>query len=239
MDLDDRQILDAAIFKPFADCAPLAYLGDLSPSLRLFQGHFEAKPLLFVTGLWIGAEGRCLWDSFRDLLSAGLRTAEANLRGVYEFKILSLDLQAKIGHFDASAFGQLLIRCAQPMEAGQCRLVRFTSLYGVWKKLVGQEYGKVRLDAGVSGGAIDRFVGGMCREAARDRRPSEGGRILIVHDLGSRGFWRDWPCEAFAAWKRRMLEKIPERGEARTGIALLDAAGAETMLRKDGTVCEN
>ena len=93
---------DSFIFRALPEFESLEYAGDCLPSLRHFRTTYASRAHSVVLCHAVAAEDRELWDSYRELLVFSLKTAEAQLEGSYEFKLLTFTLHEKLKSFNPS-----------------------------------------------------------------------------------------------------------------------------------------
>jgi hypothetical protein len=181
---------DSDLFRCLKGYTVLAPPADFS-GVRLYEATGPDGPARLACFTVVSSEDRPLWEAYLELVKFSLATAQAAVRGHYEFKILSLNLSAKLEHFIPANLGALLVNHAQAMAAGESRLVRYTSLFAVFKKTLTADWGKIRLDTGVSvypEGA--EALGMLAGKIGRAVSEAPGPVLAVLNDLSRRGIFR-------------------------------------------------
>lgn len=190
---------------PILDCLQIPVLKSLGPwesaawlqsseKLPLFEAAREGNSCPVVTAYLIRGEDGEIWKACHAMLADALKMAAVGLQGFYGFDMIAMELENGIQNFRFQDLTRLLINHARKMETGQPQLIQYGGLFGIFKKRVAEEWGKVDFKSCVrierrAKDRLDLVLKGLAREALaavkdRSTKPSEGDRDRSSQRLG-------------------------------------------------------
>lgn len=132
----------------------------------------------------IRREEKFYWESCRELLERSTHAAAAAVSGVFRFDVLNFDPRREINAFRDQELAQLLVNHARLLAPGGERFVKYSSCFGILKKMIHEDWGKMVLRSGVEVFAkepaqLDLLVRRLLRAAGA--RP--GAKTVVIYDL--------------------------------------------------------
>lgn len=123
----------------------LCWEGEVSPKILSFRGSSQKKSVQLYSLSVIRREEVSVWKSFQEMLDYASKMTAQSLLGFYGFDILSLDLKKAAGNFQPLRFMELLVNHSKKLQPGESVLIPYASVYGLFKKRIPEDWGKLEL----------------------------------------------------------------------------------------------
>ncbi|HBR15336.1 MAG TPA: hypothetical protein DD723_07325 [Candidatus Omnitrophica bacterium] len=145
--MNDSQGLNAILplFARLPSFEDVIYKGALQDKIMSFETLLSGSPGLVLVMTVIRQEEVLLWDSCREMLKNSLAAAEPRIRGVFIFDLLSIEMAQGLDIFQWGELTQLIINHSRKTQAGQSRLIKYCSVYGLLTKKSDVDWGKIQL----------------------------------------------------------------------------------------------
>lgn len=169
----------------------LEYKGETAPGIQLYRGlRGGEEKSLFVSHV-IRKEEELVWKSCREMLERTLKQAALSMRGFFGFELLTLDLDERMRSFHWGNFAELLLNHSRKMAAGEGRLIPYASVFGIFKKRIPEEWGKIDFYSPVrvfsdEAAKLDLWIKKMLKLSGALLHPSE----FLIYDLSAEPLFR-------------------------------------------------
>lgn len=139
----------------------------------------------------IRKEESLIWKSYDELLTRTVKDAAQTMRGLYGFQLLSIQLGDSMRTFQWDNLRQLIANQARTMQVGEEKLIQYTSLFGILKKRVAEDWGKIEYLSPVTvynkpAQELDLLI----KKMLKDGGAPEGKCEVLLHDLSSDPLFR-------------------------------------------------
>ena len=119
------------------------YQGNPVDRVQLFKAVREGQECKLLAVTIIRKDEDFLWDSTKDLLGRSLKDAASMMQGIYAFDLLTFDVHKELKTFSSNELTQVLVNSAVRLKAGEQRLIKYSSVYGILQKMVDEPWGKI------------------------------------------------------------------------------------------------
>ena len=172
-----------------------------------------------------------IWDSVEDLLKRSVADALPFIHGVYHFELLTMDIHKEIKTFKPMELTALLINHAQKIAPGAKSLIKYSSMYGLMRKLVHEDWGKMVFKT-----AVDvfkdkpEFLDLLIKQLLKKFEFSHEPGILLLNDLSQQPIF-DSGNSLQQSRLRKIIEKqIPQSIEFPPEVYIQDRNGIRELL---------
>lgn len=184
MNLVESDILTSPVFSVLPKFQSVQYKGMLGEKIRHFTALRDKEEIAVFTLMFIRAEEKFFWESCLDLLNRAVQEATTLVEGVFSFDLLSFDVHRELKTFNDQELSRLMANHARRMAVGQERLIKYSSCFGLLKKLSHEDWGKIILKTTVEVFAkdpvvFDTFVLKTMKATAKQPGP----RMIVIQDL--------------------------------------------------------
>ncbi len=143
IDLLKTEFLSCSLLADLPEKDVLLYMGVIPPHFQKYRAMVRGAERTILVATVIRRNEIELWEGARDLLGRAVTEASLRMRGIYSFELLGFDLQKEIQTFNYAEVAQMLFNTSRLMRPGDERLIRYSSLYGILRKLVDESWGKI------------------------------------------------------------------------------------------------
>ncbi len=119
------------------------YEGNPLGKVQLFRAVREGQTCKLLAVTIIRKDEDFLWDSTKDLLDRSVKDAAAMIRGIYAFDLLTFNVHQETESFSPRELTQVLVNSSLRLKAGEQMLIKYSSVYGMFQKLVDESWGKI------------------------------------------------------------------------------------------------
>lgn len=182
--LSDDEIRTLDVFRPLPKFSSVSFKGLIQDRILHFEAAREDDILTILATAIIRGEEKFLWESCEDLLKRSVEEAAARVSGVYRFDMLSFNVHREINTFNPQELSQMILNHSRKLKIGEERFIKYSSSFGVIKKLAQEDWGKVVLRSFVEvfnkePAQLDLTVKQLMAVPA----PQQGPKVLVIHDL--------------------------------------------------------
>lgn len=223
--LNDDEVRTLDVFRPMPKFSTVSFKGLIQDRVRHFEAVREEETLTILATAIIRKEEKFLWESCEDLLKRSVEEAAARVSGVYRFDMLSFNVHREINTFNPQELSQMILNHSRKLKIGEERFIKYSSSFGVIKKLAQEDWGKVVLRSFVEvfnkePAQLDLTVKQLMAVPA----PQQGPKVLVIHDLSLEPvFNRDNAGQQDRLQKLR--DKQADLFESRPDVYLIDKNG--------------
>lgn len=119
------------------------YRGEISEGIQRFDIVRDGQESCWLVAQILRREEDLVWKSCQELLTRTMKEAAASLRGFYGFDLIMLEFGDSLRTFQWDNLRQLLMNHARTLNPGEEKLIQYTSLFGILKKRINEEWGKI------------------------------------------------------------------------------------------------
>lgn len=117
--------------------------GHVLEEVMKFKAIREGQECLLFAVTLIRKDEDFLWHASRDLLDRAAKTSAQSIRGIHTFNLLAFDALRENAGFTFNELAQVMTNTSFKLRPGEERLVRYSSVFGLLKKMVDEPWGKV------------------------------------------------------------------------------------------------
>ncbi len=149
LNLIDAYFQNSNFFRHMPIFDVIHYNGHPDGKAQLFTAVREEQECTIVAITMIRQEEDFLWDSAEDLLESCVWQASQAMHGVYTFDLLTFDFHKEAKSFDYKEMSQVIANESRRLIPGGERLIKYSSAYGILKKLLDESWAKVTFKTSV------------------------------------------------------------------------------------------
>jgi len=186
MDLIQYNFQGSPLFRHLPEFKVLSFSGEIAPRLYYYEGKIQDGESNLLSSLIIRKSEKLIWQSFEELMTRMLILTAYKIKGFFELRLLSIDLQAGIKDFQSEHLSDLLTNKSKEMKPGEEAIIRYSSFYGIFKKRINEAWGKIIFLSPVETYTrepyqLDLFIKNMLKESSKSENPV----MLAIHDLST------------------------------------------------------
>ncbi|MCK5213771.1 MAG: hypothetical protein KAR05_00270 [Candidatus Omnitrophica bacterium] len=184
MNLVEHDISASPVFCHLPKFDTVSFMGFVSEKVQLFKARREGEDFIILGLMIVKTDDKFVWDSCRDLLDQSITAASAKMSGVFQFDLLSFDLHREIKTFSAQELSQVLMNLGRKLAVGRQALLKYSSVYGLLKKLVVEDWGKI-----VFRTPVDIYyktpeqLNLLLKKVCNAKVNAKGRKIVVINDL--------------------------------------------------------
>jgi len=205
--------------------------GCLAGHIRKYRAVRDDQPCRILALNIIRQDESVIWDAFVDLIQRGVTQAMSGVRGVFVFDLLTQDIHQEVKTFNHQDISALLINHARKCGVGEERLIKYSSVYGILRKVNAAQWGKMTLKT-----STFVFKEQPCcldlafRTLIRNFEFTQNPGLLLLNDLSREPLF-DPRDQLQQARLTKMFEKqIPKSTESPPQVYIQDKNGVREML---------
>jgi len=209
----------------------ITYEGYLEGKVRKYRAVREGQPCQILVLNMIRKDEAVIWDAFLDLIKRSVIQAAGNVRGVFVFDLLAMDIHKEVKTFDFQEIATVLINNARKCKPGEKRLIKYSSVYGILQSLNVVDWGKITLKTSVDV-FKDKpyFLDIMVKYLIKNFEFANDPGILLLNDLSQNPLF-DLEDQQQQERLRKVIEKqIPQSIEFLPEIYVQDKNGVRELL---------
>ena len=149
LNLIDAYFQQSNLFHSLPVFDSIHYQGHPDGKIQLYKAFREGQECKLLALSIIRREEDFLWESAEDFLERSVKEASARVHGIFTFDLLTFDIHKEINTFNYGELQALLITHSRKVQPGGERLIKYSSAYGILKKMVAEEWGKITLKTSV------------------------------------------------------------------------------------------
>ena len=235
LNLIDNYFQNSNLFMHLPIFDAIYYQGHPESKIQRYQAVREDRECTLLVITIIRKEEDFLWASAEDFLQRSVIEAAARVHGVYTFDLLTFDIHKEVKTFNYNELQYLIINHSRKLAAGQERLIKYSSAYGILQKLVEEHWGKITLKTSVEvfkqkPTHLDTVV----RQLFRLNQMPYGPIILLINDLSSQPLYDPNDSAQQKLLKEAIDKQVENSIEFLPEVYVQDRNGARELL--SGTV---
>jgi hypothetical protein len=162
----------------------IVYVGQENGKIRHYKAVREGQGCDLFALNFIRSDEFILWEAVEDLLKRSTLNAAANVRGVFVFDLLTIDIHRELKTFNHAELSEVIINECRRLADGQVELVKYSSLYAFVHKTVTADWGKITFKSTVEMFKdkpvyLDIFI----KQFLKDFQFPHDPVILVLNDL--------------------------------------------------------
>ncbi|MBI5023522.1 MAG: hypothetical protein HZC18_00770 [Candidatus Omnitrophica bacterium] len=205
--------------------------GYLEGKVRKYKAVREDQSCRMLVLNVIRKDEDIIWDALEDLFKRCVVQAAGSVRGVYVFDLLTVDIHKEVKTFSPQELAGTIIKHAQKLAAGEKRLVKYSSVYGLLQKMVHEDWGKMTLRTSVEvfkdrASYLDLLVKQLIRNFEYSREPG----ILLLNDLSQTPLFDAQDAVQQQRLAKTIADQIPYSMEFPPEVYIQDRNGVRELL---------
>ncbi|MBU4334471.1 MAG: hypothetical protein KKD07_08535, partial [Candidatus Omnitrophica bacterium] len=172
-----------------------------------------------------------LWDALEDLLKRSVSEAAFSVHGVYIFDLLTMDIHKELKTYNHNELKTLLINSALKLKPGEQKLIKYSSVYGLFQKTIHESWGKITFKTAVEFFKDkSSYLDLLLRQLLKNFEFSHDPAILLLNDLSQTPIF-DPQDEVQQERLKKVIEKqIPASIEFPPEVYIQDKNGVRELL---------
>jgi len=147
LNLATPEFLSCPIFSHLDQYDSLFFKGEIKTKIQLYEAVTKDKTFQLMVSTLIQKEDATVWKSLKELLEYNLKLAANQMRGVYHFDLLIVNLHQGIQDFNGNEFSELLLNHSRKLDPGQQRLIHYGPIFGILSKRTQCDWGKISFNS--------------------------------------------------------------------------------------------
>ncbi len=194
----------------------------IDDKIQHYQVSREERDATLLGLTVIRKDDESVWEACEDLLGRSVKDASPQVHGVYRFRLLGFDVHNEINRFNFQDLTQLIINHSRKLQTGQEVLIKYCSCYGLLRKTLDEQWGKITFQPNVyifdkDPQEIDLFIKRIVNAAHYVNPPL----IVVINDQSLNPIW-DVKNELQKERLQQYLQKSFAEAEERPEIYLHD-----------------
>ncbi|MCK5580320.1 MAG: hypothetical protein KAJ18_03515 [Candidatus Omnitrophica bacterium] len=184
MNLIEGEIQHSNIFVHLPRFDEIYYDGYLEGNVRKYRAVREGLPCHVLVLNVIRKDENVIWGAFQDLIKRSVANAALAVRGVYIFDVLTKNIHQEVKTYNHAEITTMLINHALKCAPGEKRLIKYSSIYGILRKLSLVDWGKMTLKTAVEVFKDEgRFFDLMLKKLIKNFEFAGEPGVLMINDL--------------------------------------------------------
>lgn len=150
MDLVNYGFQNSNLFRFMPLFDEILYTGRDEEKVRRYKALREGQSCVILSLNFIREEEKIIWEAVEDFLKRATAQAVSRVHGSYLFDLLSIDIHQELKTFKYTELSELIVNNAIRLDAGQTRMIKYSSAYALLRKKVDFEWGKIAFESAVS-----------------------------------------------------------------------------------------
>jgi hypothetical protein len=231
MDLIDFGFQHSNLFQHMPLFDEITYAGHNEDKVRNYKAVREGQACDILSLNFIRGDEKILWEAVEDFVKRGTINAVSNVRGVYIFDLLTIDIHKEVKAFRHSELSGVIVNTAVKMAPGQVTMIKYSSVYALIQKTLSEDWGKITFKTAVDifkdkSDYLDLLVKRLLQDYMFPRDPV----ILLLNDLSQNPVFDPQNKTQQERLKKVMENLIPTSIEFIPEVYIQDKNGARELL---------
>jgi hypothetical protein len=231
MNLIDSGFQNSNFFQHMPRFGEITYAGHNEEKVRQYRTVREGQPCVFLALNFIRNDEKILWEAVEDFVKRSTISAVSNVRGVYIFDLLTIDIHREIKTFKHAEFTAVIVNTAARLAPGEIKMIKYSSAYALIRKTVDADWGKINFKTAVNvfKDKPDYFsilIKQLLEGYMFPREPV----ILLLNDLSQNPVFDPQNQIQQAGIKKVIADLIPNSMEFIPEVYIQDKLGARELL---------
>lgn len=128
----------------------IVYVGCNGEKVRQYKATREGQACNLLALNFIRKDELILWDAVEDFIKRSTINATPNVRGVYIFDLLTIDIHKEVETFKHSELTTVIINVSSKLAPGEIKMIKYSSAYALIHKAVAGDWGKITFKTAVN-----------------------------------------------------------------------------------------
>ena len=186
LDLITTEFTSCALFSICPKSEKLFYEGTKPPYFQFYKSITNDIGSFIVIATVIRRSEALIWEGACDLLGRSVKEAASQIRGVYTFELLAFNALREMNSYSHSELAQVLVNSSRLLTPGQDLLIRYSSVYGILRKLGIESWGKINFLSSVEvlpdePGSLYTLIGRAFKKTVDTPAPVR----IVINDLSA------------------------------------------------------
>jgi len=210
MNLMDFGFQHSNLFEHMPIFDEITYLGHREGKVRQYKATREDQECHVLSLNFIKKDEKILWEAVEDFIKRSTINSSTALHGVYVFDLLTIDIHKEIKTFNHNELTTMIINVARHLAPGQTKMIKYSSSFGILRKLIHEDWGKITFKTSVEvfkdkPEYLDLLIKSLLKDFQFPRNPV----ILLLNDLSQDPIFDDKNENQQVRLKKRMEKLIP------------------------------
>ena len=207
------------------------YEGFLEGKVRKYKALREEQFCRFLVLNVIRKDEDVIWDALEDLLKRSVAEAGFKVHGVYTFDLLTMDIHKEIKTFNPMELTATIVNHSRQLSPGQTRLIKYSTCYGLFQKMVHEDWGKIAFKTSVEVfGDKPSFLDLLVKQLLKNFEFSNDPGILLLNDLSQQPLFDAKDELQQSRLKKVVSDQIPKSIEFPPEVYIQDRNGVRELL---------
>ena len=231
MDLIDFGFQNSNLFRHMPLFDGISYAGHNEDKVRHYKAVRESQSCDIFALNFIRDDELILWDAVEDFVKRSTINAASNVRGIYIFDLLTIDIHKEIKTFKHAEFTAVIMNTAAKLAPEQVRMVKYSSAYALIQKTADADWGKIAFKTAVNvfkdkPGYLDILI----KQLLEGHTFAHDPVILLLNDLSHNPIFDPKNELQQARIKKALDSLIPESIDFIPEVYIQDKNGARELL---------
>ncbi len=186
IDLMTTEFSSCCLFSGLPKNETLLYQGILLPHFQKYKAVTHGTDHVILVANIIRRDEALMWEGAKDLLNRAVKDAAGRARGIYSFELLAFNALKELRSFNFNELAQVLVNSSLRLRPGEEIMIRYSSVYGILRKLVEEAWGKISLTASAEiladePGSLYSLMGRALKKAGDITSPA----TILVNDMSA------------------------------------------------------
>jgi hypothetical protein len=207
------------------------YEGFLEGKVRKYKAIREDQPCRMIVLGVIRKDEDVIWDALEDLLKACIINAAAQVRGVFIFDLLTIDIHNELKTFNNTELSQTIVNHARKMKPGETKLVKYSSVYGLMQMLSLQNWGKITFKTSVEVFKDKpEYLDLLVKQLIKNFEFANDPGILLLNDLSQEPLFNAEDTMQQERLNKVIQDQIPKAIDFPPEVYIQDRKGVRELL---------
>jgi hypothetical protein len=231
MNLIDFGFQNSNLFAHMPLFDEISYVGYTEEKVRRYKAVREDQACTLLALNFIRNDEKILWDAIEDFVKRSTMNATSNVRGVYIFDLLTIDIHREIKTFKHAELSGVIVNVASTLAPGEITMIKYSSVYALIQKTIAEDWGKIVFKT-----AVDVFkdkpdyLDLLIKQLLKDFIFAHDPVILLLNDLSQNPIFDLKNETQQARIKKVITNLIPNSIEFVPEVYIQDKNGARELL---------
>lgn len=172
-----------------------------------------------------------IWDSLEDLLKRSVTEASYSVHGVHVFDLLTMDIHKELKTYNHNELKTLLINSALKLKPGEQKLIKYSSVYVLFQKMIHESWGKITFKTSVEVFKDETsYLDLLIKKLLKNFEFSYDPAILLLNDLSQTPIFDPQDELQQERLSKFMKKQIPNSIEFPPEVYIQDKNGVRELL---------
>ncbi len=208
MNLVKTEFRKAAFWNGVLQADELYYQGYCADKIQFYKSVRNGEPCGYAVAHIVCRDEDFIWAAAKDIIDRAVKQAAVTVRGIYTFELLIFEAQDELKTFNYDELAQVLVNTSRSLKSGEAALIKYSSVYGIFLKLVEESWGKITYKTSVELAVRKpklmsaQFIRLLKAIAAKPYPVT-----VLVNDLSAKPFTDPNNCDEEKIWRDELMLK--------------------------------